>query len=451
MKASSPRFLSLAGFLLALGCGRDANLASLLKDDPNLKKEIATIDNGRLMRKDEPFRFSATNSFRMLEPWTDLDVYFQTMNRLGINVLRMWGFQHGQAPEDPQKFLVYNPRPGTWPAELIFPEESWRRFDLVIQKASQYGISLIVPLINYWDEYGSIHMLNQWAGLPPEVNRYRDREVFYTHIRSRELYARIVQHTVSRINHLTGIAYKDDAAILFWEPMNEPRGRMDLSGETTTAWINWAAGVIKRFDPNHLVGSGTEGFMANYQPSPELAPSYNFNQYPFRSSERHRAQRYNPEKKRVEHVYLIPEGVYFEKECALANVDLCSTHVWPYHWFQEDTTEGIQKFAQAWIMAHLDAMKQQGLEKPLYVGEFGRQIIRSDVASFEVRDAFVKGIFDVSAASGVAGAAVWYLSSRAAESNDKLSFEILCDTGGTYDSTCTHIQEFGSRMLAPQE
>ncbi|MFW7379816.1 MAG: hypothetical protein ACOH5I_13470 [Oligoflexus sp.] len=119
--------------------------------------------------------------------------------------------------------------------------------DYVIKKAGDHKIRLIIPISNYWDEFGGISLLAQWAGLAPEKKLFYDREDFYRDPRARALYQDYVQRITSRVNSYTGVAYRDDPTILMWEPINEARGRSDTSGKTVASWLNWAAGVNKEY------------------------------------------------------------------------------------------------------------------------------------------------------------------------------------------------------------
>jgi mannan endo-1,4-beta-mannosidase len=68
------------------------------------------------------------------------------------------------------------------------------------------------------------------------------------------------QVVLTRVNKITGVAYKDEPTVFAWELMNEPRCQSDLSGKTLQRWVTEMAGYVKSLDPNHMVEIGLEGF-----------------------------------------------------------------------------------------------------------------------------------------------------------------------------------------------
>jgi mannan endo-1,4-beta-mannosidase len=399
-------------------------------------------EGGELQVDGEPYTFSAANSYNMLDSRSAADQQFASLQKLQVNALRIFAFSNCEKPADPKRCLVYNRNPGRVPAQLEFPEEAWQQLDYVLMRARELKIRMIMPLANYWDEYGGINKLGEWAGLPVEVKPFYDREEFYRSEAARAVYEAIVKHMVERVNHRTGIAYKNDPTILMWEPINEARGRSDISGRTVSQWINWAAGIIKKYDPHHLVGTGSEGFLQDYVPSAASVPGFNYNQYPFQASRFHSGRRTNPVTNVVEKETLVPEGSYFLDDCSQPLVDVCSFHAWPYNWFAVDQQDG-GTFIEAWVRAHTELMRKAGIQKPLYLGEFGRQIVRGSAEGWTARNSFYTATYAVAQREKLAGLGFWNLSTASPASLDgQLSFDVICSDDQGWDSTCPLIRDF---------
>ncbi|KAG8373475.1 hypothetical protein BUALT_Bualt11G0028100 [Buddleja alternifolia] len=93
---------------------------------------------------------------------------------------------------------------------------------------------------------------------------------------------------VTRVNSITGIAYKDDPTIFAWELMNEPRSQYDQSGKAIQVsfslfislynqldWVVEMSAHVKSIDKNHLVEVGMEGFYGESMPEKkQFNPGY---------------------------------------------------------------------------------------------------------------------------------------------------------------------------------
>jgi hypothetical protein len=181
-----------------------------------------------------------------------IDKIMSEMAADGIKVVRTWGFSHE-----------------TWhgfePTEGNFYEPQFMLFDYILESAKKNGIKIIITLENYWEAYGGIDKRLAWEGLPgvSHVNRAQ----FFTHAGCKTQYKNYANHFVTRTNHYTGIAYKNDPTIFSWELMNEPRFQdagENSTGTSLRAWVDEMAAYIKSLDPNHMVGIGIEGHESKY-------------------------------------------------------------------------------------------------------------------------------------------------------------------------------------------
>ncbi|VFQ77330.1 unnamed protein product [Cuscuta campestris] len=188
---------------------------------------------------------------------------------------------------------------------LLFGKETLKfdeGMDFVVSEAREYGVRLILSFVNNWNDFGGKAQYVQWArdaGAPV----YSDDD-FFTHPVPIEYYKNHIQKIITRINTVTGIAYKDDSTIMAWELMNEPRCQEDYSGKTLNGWVQeiashlslWlmflfpiAAGTLKNSPkmvgrdptmPSFKLLSDSEDERASPQPPPKskksLIPPYDF-------------------------------------------------------------------------------------------------------------------------------------------------------------------------------
>jgi mannan endo-1,4-beta-mannosidase len=181
-----------------------------------------------------------------------IDAIMSNMAADGIKVVRTWGFS----------FETWH---GFETAKGVYSEPQFMEFDYIIESAKKNGIKIIITLENYWEAYGGIDKRLSWEGLPG--GSHANRAKFYTNAGCKSSYKNYVNHFVTRVNHYTNIAYKNDPTIFSWELMNEPRYQdagENSTGTTLRAWVDEMAAYIKTLDPNHMVGIGIEGHEAKY-------------------------------------------------------------------------------------------------------------------------------------------------------------------------------------------
>ena len=286
----------------------------------------------------EPFRFVGVNAYYLHEEATRelrgdprargrLDEVLARAAALGATVVRTWAFN-----DHPAHDTVIQRAP------LSYDTEALEGLDRVIAAAGAAGLRLVLPLGNYWADYGGIPQYLRWHDRPPD-----QPQLFFTDPAVRAHYAAHVARIVGRTNTVTGVPYREDPTILAWELLNEPRGTgLDDGGAALSAWVEEMAAVVRRADPNHLVGTGEEGFDAAGNVDARTWRRFGARQV------------------------VSPQG----GSDFLANtaaVDFASVHVYPHAW---GVPAGRAADAGArWIEEH--ARLAASIGRPLVVGEFG--------------------------------------------------------------------------------
>jgi len=221
--------------------------------------DLITSDGAQLLRAGRPWRFVLANAYYLADevgqgtPAHALEALDAAV-ALGLPVVRTWGFN--DAPWKSSRMQD----------DLATPyEPGLRALDVVVAEARKRGLRLILALADYWPSYGGIAQWLAWRGTPvadgdrDHPERYAAR--FYGDVQLREAYATRVRQLAARKNTVTGTRYGDDATILAWELMNEPRGAPD-------DWIAFAAAAV-RAHCKQLISIGDEA--ARDSPDVDLA------------------------------------------------------------------------------------------------------------------------------------------------------------------------------------
>ena len=212
-------------------------------------KNFITRRGDQLLDGDRPYRFISFNipnllviedafEFTSPSPWRWPDEYeiedaLESIRQMGGQVVRTYVISVYREGSDMGK-TVHVLGPGE------FNEEGFVALDKVLEIANRKGIRLIIP---FYDRA-------PWMGGQPQYAAFRGKKTdeFWTDPQLIADFKQTIEHLINRKNTITGVAYKDDKAILGWETGNEI--------DATPEWTHEIASYCKQLDPNHLVVDG---------------------------------------------------------------------------------------------------------------------------------------------------------------------------------------------------
>ncbi|MEP6651967.1 MAG: cellulase family glycosylhydrolase [Myxococcales bacterium] len=287
---------------------------------------------------------------------------------LSLPLARIWGFN-----DSPDRSSI---RKG--PHD--FQESGLRGLDQAVWEAKRRGIRLIIPLVNNWADYGGLPAYAAWASKEDGIVHIHDD--FFSDGRLRQWWKDYVAMLAERVNTFTGIAYRDEPAILAWEIGNEFRCATCRGTTRLVDTVRELAQFLRGMMPNHLVADGGEGF--DDQPGLYLGLS---NSYPIRGD----------------------EGSSFSKLAAVDELDMISYHLYPKNYGLESPRD-----TEIWIQRHQAIATVFG--KVAYLGECGYMASDADRASSY--DSWLRHLFDEN--GGPIGL-MWQLLPNARLANDRFS------------------------------
>jgi hypothetical protein len=210
---------------------------------------FVTRTGDQLLEAGKPFRFISVNipNLQLIEDnfapdaktaWAwpnefELNDALESVRQMGGTVVRTYVLSVRRKGTDMGDF-VYVRGPGD------FNEEAFRSLDLAIDVAHRKGVRLVIPLVDNW----------KWQGGRGEYAAFRGKQPddFWTDEQVIGDFEQTVRHLLTRVNSRTGIAYRDEPAILGWETGNE----LDCPPQ----WTRRIAALMKSLDPKHLVLDG---------------------------------------------------------------------------------------------------------------------------------------------------------------------------------------------------
>ena len=285
------------------------------------------------------------------------------MKQMGIDNLRILVGSDGERGVKTKVEPTLQVAPGEYNDTIL------AGLDYLLQEMGKRGMVAVLYLNNSWEWSGGygFYLQHAGAGKAPRPNEdgypaFMNFVAQYaTNQKAHELFYDYVRFILTRTNRYTGLAYKDDPAIMSWQIGNEPRA---FSKEVLPAFEKWlaeASALMRELDPNHLISIGSEGAWG------------------------------------CEEDY----GCW-ERICTDPNIDYCNIHLWPYNWSWARQDHLIEDLPQAkantkdYIDRHLAICEK--IKKPLVMEEFG--FPRDDFkfalgTSTKGRDSFYEYVFSL--------------------------------------------------------
>ncbi|XP_047320192.1 mannan endo-1,4-beta-mannosidase 7-like [Impatiens glandulifera] len=301
--------------------------------DKNKSNKFIRAKGVQFILNGKPFYANGFNAYWLMYIGTDpserykVTTAFSDAGKHGLSIARTMAFNDGAGNRTLQS------SPG------IYNEPVFQGLDFAVSEAKEYGLKVIMCLVNNFDSFGGKKQYVEWGRSKGE--KIESDDGFYTNVVVKEMYKNHVKTVVNRLNTITGVIYKDDPTIMSWELINEPRCPSDPSGATIQSWIKEMAAYVKSLDKNHMVDIGMEGF---YGPS---------------HAER---QQNNPN-------FLV--GTDFIDNNQIVDIDFSTVHTYPDGWYKDVGEEKEVAVLNDWINSHLQDAENI-IKKPLLFAEFGK-------------------------------------------------------------------------------
>lgn len=260
--------------------------------------------------------YAGTNAYWIgfLTDNADVDLIMSHLQKTGIKVLRVWGFNDVNTVPSSGTVWFQSFVSGASPV-INTGADGLQRLDYVVSSAEAHGIKLIINFVNNWTDYG---------GHQAYVNFYGGAITdWYTTPAIQAQYQAYIKAVISR--------YQTSTAIFAWELCNEPR----CTGCDTSVITNWAtttSAYIKSLDSNHMVTMGDEGFGLS---------GGSDTSYPYTNG----------------------TGLNFTNNLKIPDIDFGTMHLYPSSWGETDT------WGSSWITAHDTVGAAVG--KPVILEEYG--------------------------------------------------------------------------------
>jgi len=290
---------------------------------------------GSLTFNEQPFRFIGLDAPALLEVAYQahssgdnaaLDEVFSEARALGVTVIRARA--HDDRPDLPSALQT---------ARGQYNEEGLLALDLLIARAAHHGIKLILSLIDGGEAYGGIMQYLRWGGYLTPIRD--DLRRFFMEGAIRDHFKTHIEALLWRDNHLTGLKYREEPAIMAWELLHGFDGReifADQTGDDLYAFFEEICRSLKANDPQHLLTTGDMGFDVNP------------------TAYREEAQSLDPSLLDGSH------GASWQRNLRLNEVDFASIHLNPQALSFPEDANSYANLGAAWVRSHANLATTNG-------------------------------------------------------------------------------------------
>ena len=227
------------------------------------KADFVRVENGHFVKDGKPYYFVGTNFWygailgsegqggnreRLVK---ELDL----MKSMGIDNLRIL------VGSDGERGVKTKVEPTLQEAPGVYNDTILAGLDYLLQEMGKRGMVAVLYLNNSWEWSGGYGYYLEQAGegkqpRPDEAGYQAFMEAmakYATNEKAHQLFYDYVRFILGRTNRYTGLAYKDDPAIMSWQIGNEPRAFSKEALPAFEKWLAEASALIRSLDPDSLI------------------------------------------------------------------------------------------------------------------------------------------------------------------------------------------------------
>ncbi|WP_026507664.1 cellulase family glycosylhydrolase [Butyrivibrio sp. MC2013] len=259
-----------------------AEPAAVIDSSSTVFSEFVTADGTKLMEGDRELQFISLNYPQATSDneWEHANA-IKTIKTMGGRVTRTYTIPVYNGQNAHRAYVTGVDENGN----LTFNEDALNELDDVLAKCNEYGVRVVVPLVDHWHWVGGIdgyvYLAGENDGAPSNSSFQDWAWKFYSSPKCLDYFEQMITHLLNRVNTVTGVKYMDDPAILCWETANEAGGNQSnqiAHDDELSTWNKAVVEHIKSIDHNHLVLDGrmstTERSRSDENPADILGAHY---------------------------------------------------------------------------------------------------------------------------------------------------------------------------------